>query len=79
MQRDLKRTTDELNNFKKHFQEIEIERKREEELIAAHKKRQEMYELMERRKDEAATRIKRAYKLFKGKSKKKGKKKGGKK
>lgn len=34
-----------------------------------------MYELMERRKDEAATRIKRAYKMFKNKSKKKGKKK----
>jgi hypothetical protein len=38
-----------------------------------------MFELMERRKDEAATRIKRAYKLFKTKSKKKGKKKPAKK
>lgn len=50
LQKELKRLTDELNNFKKHFQEIELERMREEALIEEHRKRKEMYDLIEKRR-----------------------------
>jgi hypothetical protein len=74
-QKELKRVSDELNNLKRHFAEIEEERKREEAIIEADRQRREKWELMERRKGEAATKIKEAYRLFKLKSKKKKKKK----
>lgn len=74
-QKELKRVSDELNNLKRHFTEIEEERKREEAILEADRKRKERWELMEKRKGEAITRIKEAYRLMKAKKKKKGKKK----
>jgi hypothetical protein len=74
-QKELKRVSDELNNLKRHFSEIEEERKREEAIIEADRQRRERWELMERRKGEAITKIKEAYRLWKAKSKKKKKKK----
>lgn len=74
-QKELKRVSDELNNLKRHFAEIEEERKREEEILEADRKRKEKWEWMEKRKGEAATRIKEAYRLWKNKNKKKNKKK----
>ncbi|XP_031505818.1 uncharacterized protein LOC116268180 [Nymphaea colorata] len=74
-QKELKRVSDELNNLRRHFSEIEEERKREEAILEADRQRREKWELMERRKGEAATRIKEAYRLYKLKSKKKKKKK----
>ena len=43
-------------------------------MIEEHRKRKEMYELIEKRKGEAATRIKAAWKLWKKKTKGKKKK-----
>lgn len=57
-QKELKRISDELNNLRRHFKEIEEERKREEALIEADRVRKERFELMEKRKAEAATKIK---------------------
>lgn len=74
-QKELKRVSDELNNLKRHFKEIEEERKREEAIIEADRVRRERWELMEKRRGEAVTRIKEAYRLWKVKSKKKKKKK----
>lgn len=74
-EKELKRLTDELNNLKRHFAEIEEERAREQAIIDADKERRNRWELMEKRKGEAATKIKEAYRLWKNKSKKKKKKK----
>lgn len=73
-QKELKRVSDELNNLKRHFAEIEEERKREEAILEADRKRRERWELLEKRKGEAITRIKEAYRLWKAKNKKKKKK-----
>lgn len=72
-EKELKRVSDELNNLKRHFLEIEEERKREEALIEADKQRKHRWELMERKKGEAATKIKEAYRMWKNKNKKKKK------
>jgi hypothetical protein len=53
--------------------EIEEERKREEALLEADRLRKHRWELMEKKKAEAATRIKEAYRLWKKKNKKKKK------
>jgi hypothetical protein len=42
-QKELKRVSDELNNLKRHFQEIEEERKREEAIIEADRVRRERW------------------------------------
>ena len=42
-QKELKRTSDELNNLKRHFAEIEEERKREEAIIEADRKKRERW------------------------------------
>ncbi len=55
--------------------EIEEERKREEALIQADRKRKHLWELMEKKKGEAITKIKEAYRNWKAKNKKKKKKK----
>lgn len=72
-EKELKRVSDELNNLKRHFLEIEEERKREEALLEADKQRKHRWELMEKKKGEAATKIKEAYRLWKNKNKKKKK------
>ena len=72
-EKELKRVSDELNNLKRHFLEIEEERKREEALLEADRLRKHRWELMEKKKAEAATRIKEAYRLWKKKNKKKKK------
>jgi len=64
-----------LNNLKRHFLEIEEERKREEALLEADRKRKHLWELMEKKKGEAITKIKEAYRNYKAKNKKKKKKK----
>lgn len=73
-QKELKRVSDELNNLKRHFSEIEEERKREDQILEADRQRKEKWEWMEKRKGEAATRIKEAFRLWKTKNKKKKKK-----
>ena len=74
-EKELKKLTDELNNLKRHFLEIEEERKREEALLEADRKRKHLWDLMEKKKGEAATKIKEAFRLWKAKNKKKKKKK----
>jgi hypothetical protein len=48
--KEFKKLTDELNNLKRHFAEIEEERKREEGILEADRKRKEEWELMEKKK-----------------------------
>ena len=70
-EKNLKRVSDELSNLKRHFLEIEEERKREEALLEADRQRKHRWELMEKKRSEAITKIKEAYRLFKNKKKKK--------
>lgn len=49
-QKELKRVSDELNNLKRHFSEIEEERKREQDIIELDRQRKERWEWMEKRK-----------------------------
>ena len=73
-EKELKRASDELNNLKRHFMEIEDERKREEAILEADRIRKHQWEMLEKRKGEAATKIKEAYRMWKNKNKKKKKK-----